>query len=459
MIASSLRRIRSRAALALACFAGLAPAALVAQTTPVATAPITLGDAARLAAKRNTSAEVARLRADQAEARVSQRRADLMPNVFANALETGRTFNPATFGFDFPTPPGQTPIFNPNGEVLGPVNTLEVRGHLSQTLFDPAAFARVKSARATATAGDVEADAAALQAAGTAATAYVRVLRAVAQIGARTADSTLADDLLRIARDQLRAGVGVALDVTRAESQLANIRSQLIVARNERDRAQLDLARILGVGIDTRLQLADSLADLPIEDAMPDEAAAVDRALKSRPDLRALEEQLRAADRQVAAIRAERLPSVSAFGDQGNIGTNGGNFIPTFTWGVQLSVPIFDGFRREGRIQEQESARREVDVRRRDLREQAATDVRAAILDIGSAREQLLAARGRLRLAEQEVSQARDRFTAGVAGNADVITSFLTLNAARTSVNDALAGYQQARVALARAEGTVLQLR
>ena len=68
------------------------------------------------------------------------------------------------------------------------------------------------------------------------------------------------------------------------------------------------------------------------------------------------------------------------------------------------------------------------------------------------------AARERVRLAEQEVSQARDRFSAGVAGNADVITASLTLNASRTQLIDAETAFQNARVALARAEGRAASL-
>ena len=56
------------------------------------------------------------------------------------------------------------------------------------------------------------------------------------------------------------------------------------------------------------------------------------------------------------------------------------------------------------------------------------------------------------------MSQARERFQAGVAGNADVITASLTLNAARTQLVDALTSYQAARVALARAQGFIATL-
>ena len=69
------------------------------------------------------------------------------------------------------------------------------------------------------------------------------------------------------------------------------------------------------------------------------------------------------------------------------------------------------------------------------------------------------AAQERVRLAEQEVSQASERFRAGVSGNADVFTASISLNGARTQVVDALASYQTARIALARAEGSARELR
>jgi outer membrane protein TolC len=339
------------------------------------------------------------------------------------------------------------------------VNTLDSRARFSQSLFDAGALGRIRSARAAATASDFDADAAGDQAASNAAAAYVRAARADAQLGARVADSSLAEDLLRIARDQLTAGVGVGLDVTRAQSQLAAIRAQLIAARNDRGRTRLDLLRQLGLPLDTRLTLSDSLAALRMDDALPSDDEAIAQALRSRADLRSIDAQLTSIDRQVSAVRAERLPSVSAFGDYGSIGKNGGALLPTYNWGVQLSVPIFDGFRREGRVEEQTALHREIDVRRRDLREQASVEVRTALLDIASAREAVAAARERVQLAEQEVSQASDRFRAGVAGNADVFTASISLNGARTQVVDALASYQAARIALARAQGGARDLR
>jgi outer membrane protein TolC len=420
---------------------------------------LSLGDAARLASKQNATVVAARYRAEQAGARVTQRRADIMPNFSASALENGRTLNTATFGIDFPTPPGQPPVFDPDGELQGPVNTIDTRAHFSQSLFDAGAFGRIKSARTAAAASDFDTEATADQAAAAAANAYVQAARADAQLGARIADSSLAEDLLRVARQQLEAGVGVGLDVTRAQSQLAAVRAQLILARNDRGRTRFALLRTLGLPLDTRLTLSDSLAAMPTDETLPDENDAITQALRSRADLRSLDEQWTAAGQQASALRAERLPTVSAFGDYGTIGKNGAALLPTYNWGVQLSLPIFDGLRREGRVEEQTAVQHEVDVRRRDLREQASVEVRTALLDLASAREAVAATRERVQLAEQEVSQASERFRAGVAGNADVFTASISLNGARTQVVDALAAYQTSRIALARAQGAAREIR
>jgi len=434
-------------------------ARLAAGQTPAGGGPpqvISLGEAARLAARQSASVDAARLRTTEAEARVRQSRAALLPNVSALASDGSRTFNTATLGLEVPG------FFDPRGEVLGPVRVIDFRGRVQSSLVDLGAIQRVRGAQASARAADADAANVAEQAAAGAAAAYLRALRAQAQVDARTADSVLAGELLGIAQDQLRAGTGVALDVTRAQAQVAATRAQLIVARNERDRARLDLLRTLNLSLDAPVVLSDSLGGLAgVEDSLITAAAeslAIERALRSRPDLRALEEQINAAQRQLRATRAERYPTLGVFVDDGMVGKSYGRLLNTYTYGFQLSVPIFTGFRAEGREQEQEALQRELDVRRRDLRQQASVEVRGALLDLASAREQVAAARERLGLAEQELSQARERFAAGVAGNADIITASLNLNASRNFVIDALTLYQSARVALARAEGAVTEL-
>jgi len=421
--------------------------------------PLSLGDAARLAAHQSAPAQGARLRADEAQARVRQRRADLLPTLSSYVQQAGRTFNTSTLGIDFPTPPGQPPVFDPKGQVEGPVNTLDVRGRVQQNLLDFGALGRVRSAQAAARSSSADADATAEQAATVATTAYVRAMRADADLHARQADTLLATELLGIAQSQLQAGTGVGLDVTRARAQLAATRASLIASRNARDHAHLDLLRSVALPVGTEVVLTDSLSAAASGEPLPDEATLVAQAIRTRPDLVAEEERVRAAQQGLSAIKAERLPTLGLVADDGVIGKNGAKYLNTYTWGLQVTLPIFDGFKREARMQEQQSVIKEAEIRRRDLEQQAQVDVRGALLDLAAAREQLDAAQERLRLAEQEVSQARDRFNAGVSGNADVVNASLALTASRTLVNDAETAYQLARVSLARATGSVTTLR
>jgi outer membrane protein TolC len=436
----------------------LAFAARAAQGQTPTVQRLSLGDAARLAAQQTAGVQSAQFLVQEAQARVSQAKSALLPQIEAIPNWSSRTVNSASFGFNFPAEPGKPPLLDPNGQIIGPVRFYDFRGQASQSLYDPAATQRVRAARANVSAANANVATAAEQAANNAAVIYVRSLRAEATLQARVADSALANDLLRIARDQLEAGVGVALDVTRAQSQVASARSQIIIARNDRDRARLELRRALNIALDTPLELTDSLG-MSFDVPAAAEQEAVDLAMRTRPDIRATEAQLAAAQQQISAIRATRLPTIGVFGNDGPTGLGFNHLLNTYAYGVQVTWPVFEGGRREGQLQEQEAVTRDIDVRRRDLRQQVAVDVRSAMLDLNSAREQVAAARERQNLAEQEVTQARDRFSAGVAGNADVVTALSTLNSARTAVIDALTAYQNARLSLARAEGTVSQLR
>jgi outer membrane protein TolC len=418
---------------------------------------LTLAEAARLGAEQSAPALIARLRAAEAIARVTQRRADLLPNFNATAHQTGFTLNTATFGLDFPTPAGQKPFLDPNGEVIGPVNLLDLRGHVTLAAFDPAAFARLNAAKLAAKASDAEAASAAETGAANAAAAYLRAARAVAIVNARAADSILGDSLLNIARDQLKAGVGVALDVTRALSQNASNRAQMIAAIGERERTRLELLRAIGSPLDRRISIVP-LTSMVTTDAIPSDAAAITTALQQRADIAALKQQADVGKLLIRAIKAERLPSISAFADDGAIGKTPSRLLNTYNWGVQLTLPIFDGYRRSGRIEEQRAVNSQADVKLRDLERQISVEVSSALVARRTARNQLEAANERFQLAEQEYKQARERFQAGVAGNADVITAALLLNASRNLVIDALAADQAARIELARAQGTVSEL-
>jgi hypothetical protein len=99
--------------------------------------------------------------------------------------------------------------------------------------------------------------------------------------------------------------------------------------------------------------LADSLMALPVDAVVPSAYEAARTALSRRADIRSALAQKQSAERQVAATRLERFPTLGVFGDKGAIGNGTDHLLNTYQWGLQVSVPVFDGFRRDGRVQEQ----------------------------------------------------------------------------------------------------------
>src|SRR5207245_11734779 len=221
--------------------------------------------------------------------------------------------------------------------------------------------------------------------------AYLRAVRARAVVAARQADSSVAAELVTLAQARKAAGVSPAIDVTRARAQLVTSEGLLIVARNQLDRAHIDVSRALGLAPATPLTLTDSLdPSLGAADLPGDRGAAVTAALANRPDLRAELARGAAARQTGSAIRAERLPRVEVAGDYGVNGLTVPGAISTRDLTLQVSVPILDGFRREARLAEQDAVVRESQVREADLRRQIAAEVDAALLDLGSAAAQQL---------------------------------------------------------------------
>ena len=247
--------------------------------------------------------------------------------------------------------------------------------------------------------------------------------------------------------------------MTRARTQLVAAEGLLVVARNERDRARIDLARSLGLDPATSLALTDTLAaTLGAADVPAERDSAVALALTNRPDLRAERARGAAARQAGSAIKAERLPRLEVAGDYGVNGLTVPGAIATRDVALMVSVPILDGFGREARVSEQDAVARESAVRERDLRDQIAADVDAGYLDLRSAQAQQAIAAERLRLAEDELAQSRERFKAGVAGNIEVIDAQSNLIRARDSDIDARFAAASARVTLARAAGVARTL-
>jgi len=392
---------------------------------------------------------IAGYRADGARARVRQARSGLLPNLSLSGSWANRNFNSKAQGINFPGVP----------TIIGPFNAYDGRVRLTQTIIDLSNLSRVSAAQSQATAAGAERSAVVEAGAQNVALAYARASRAQAVVAAREADSSLAAELVTLAVAQQQAGVSASIDVTRAKTQLAEAAGRLVVAANQLDRAKIDLARSLGIDPTTPIVLTDTLnALMGAADVPANRNAAIAQATQTRPDLWAEVARGNAARTSASAISAERLPRLELEADYGLSGVRAPDAVGTRQVAIQVTLPILDGFRREGRISEQQAAVRESDVRVRDLRQQVSADVDGALLDLQSAGAQQMIAVERLRLAAEEVSQARQRFKAGVAGNIEVINAQVSLLRARDADIDARFAAVTARIALARSVGSARTL-
>ena len=422
-----------------------APARVVAQQPTVPQGPLTLLQVISLGRTQGINAAIAQLDVRAAEARMGQRRADLLPNISGNAGYTRQTLNLDEFGI--PNAAGVTDPFS--------IYRLQLRG--SQSIFDASLIARLRAARDTAVAAGLDARAAGEISGATAGLAYLRALSALATVRARQADSTIAAELLDQARQLVSAGVSPAIDATRSEVSFGSVRTQLEVARNAADRSRLDLVRALDFPSGTPLELADSLGpgvlDLPLD---PDSAAGFAR--EHRAELAAERARTSAARRSLGAIRAEYLPSLGLSGQFQQTGQHTGNLEGSYSVQLQLSVPILDGFKRQNRVKEQNLRLDVQQIREHDLVNQVETEARQSVLDLASARQQVAIAEDRLRLAEQELSQAQERFQAGVAGSVETTNAQSSVIAARDAVIQSRVNFSTARVSAYRALGVIDQL-
>lgn len=402
-----------------------------------------------LAPEGNTRLQLAREAIRQAEARAAQARAALLPDVSASAMYESQTQNLAARGISFQLPfPGFAfPVF------VGPYDVLDARATVTQSVFDFGSIRRFQAAKVSVSAAKAESDSATEQTMEQVARAYLTALRAQAVVETAQADVRLAEDLKSLAGTQRTAGTGTGIEVTRADVQLANEQQRLTVAENELERARLQLLRVIGLNLDAKLDLTDTLGYIPTDQPTIDHALEVAR--KSRAELEAQTRRERSAGLNYSSVKWERLPTVAAFGDYGSSGAGFDRVLPTRTYGIGLRVPIFDGGRRDARRAEAFSQLRQERIRTHDLQEQVTLEIKLALDSLRSAETQVATAESGLKLADNELRQAQRRYKAGVTSSIEVTDAQTRLVRARENRVSALYNHNLARIDLASAMGTV----
>jgi outer membrane protein TolC len=370
--------------------------------------------------------------------------AELLPDVSATVSETRRKTNLEAFGF---------PLREGFPRVVGPFNVFDARVFVSQAVIDLKASndARAAGHELTATRYDYR-DARELVVL-VAGNLYLQALIANTRAESARAQRDTADALYSQAVNLRKSGLVAGIDVLRAEVRLSTERQRATASENEFQKAKLQLARAIGLPPGQPFVLTDTIRNNPVPEISLDDA--LERAYRQRPDYLALLERVQAAESARRAVAGELLPSVRVTADYGAIGLTLPSSLPTFNLAGLVEVPLFEGGRVRGRIAQAES---EVRLRRAEADDAKAGiyyEVQTAFLDLRASEEELKTATRSRELADQQLTQSRDRFAAGVVSNIEVIQSQEAVALSSEQYIGALYRFNVAKTMLARAIGVI----
>ncbi|PYR38445.1 MAG: hypothetical protein DMF90_03320 [Acidobacteria bacterium] len=203
----------------------------------------------------------------------------------------------------------------------------------------------------------------------------------------------------------------------------------------------------------SRLQLAEALFALASDLKKSGVGTSLDAAYRARPEMRALEAQTRAAELEKGAARADEGPRVAIGGGWRLKGLTSSTAIPVYQYGASVEMPVLTGGRNRARMAIADIQLKKLSESTLAVRNQIAQEVKSASALLSAARVEVDAANLGVTLAQQAVTQAQDRFRAGVANNIEVISAQDQLARANDNQITALYRYNHSRADLARATG------
>jgi outer membrane protein TolC len=378
---------------------------------------------------------------------------NLLPNLSARVQEDAQNLDLAALGFQklFPlfgvkgTIPAVTPAFS----------YFDARASVSQSLFnfsdlekERAASESLKSAKYTYK----DARELVVLAVGN---AYLLTIASAARIETTDAQVKNAQALYNKAIDQQKAGLSPAIDTLRSQVELQTRQQQLIAAHNDFAKQKLSLARVIGLPPGQEFLLTEkapyqALTPLPRE-------IYLERAYASRSDYQAAQAQVRAAELSRRAATAGHYPSLDFSANYGDIGATPDHSNGTWQVNGGLNIPIFAGGKTHSDVLEAEAQLKQARSQLADLRGRIDYEVRASLLDLNSAADQVGVARSSVELSEQTLTQSEDRFSAGVADNLEVVQAQESVASAQESYIESLYAHNLAKIELARAIGDAEQ--
>ncbi len=421
--------------------------------------PLSLDDAVSLALQRNLRIKYQRANQRLVRGYTGQIYNAIIPNLNFRAASSAQQIDLVAMGF---RPGSLAGVLSQYGlstsafPTIVKVNTTSVQLSLNQVLFNVPDFELLKAVKPqersiAETVNDTNE-----QIVQAVTAAYLQVLADQATIANAIGQEAAAKALYDQAVQRDQAGIGIKLDVLRAQVAYQQRQQEHLSAESQLDKDGIQLNRIMGIPAGQQLDLTDSTPFSELADIDLDQARQT--AYTHRADLLSLTDAMEVASRELKAVKYQRLPTLAVNGFYGILGEDAGPYHGVFTAQGSLKFPIF---REAGQRGEEETAGAQLLTLRAqesNLKGTIDAQIRTALLDVGSAEQLVKVAQSNVQLAQQAQSDSRERFTAGVADNLEVVDAQATVTSAQAQLVSALFRFNLAKVNLARSTG-VLQSR
>lgn len=403
--------------------------------------PLTLDAAIQRALRHNLGLILSGYSQQSAGAQRLQQLQGLLPTVSASVKAAVQQTDLQAEGLRIPGFPA----------IIGPYGFTDIRASLSWSLINVPSLENYLAAKHNFAAAKLSVDDARDMVVLTVGNAYLLCIADKARI-----DSVQAQvDTSKVSLDQAvsnhQAGTAPLLDELRARVDYQTQEQSLISTRNQYEKDKIALARAIGLPLEQKFELAEQ-APFAVLDNL-DADAALKQALATRNDVKALDEQVKAAEKSKTAARAERLPTVDFNGDYGDIGVNPSNSHGTGDAMGDAQVPLFEEGKLRGDARQAQAQLDQKRAQQNDIRGQVSADVRDAILDIQAAQRQVEVAHSNVDLAKEALDEAQQRYKAGVSDNLAVSQAQQTFAQANDQYVSSLYQHNVAKLSLARALG------
>lgn len=388
----------------------------LAIVTAAAGEPLDLARAVELALSRNPGlAAVTEQRVELAAA-VREAKADIWPE--ANLVSSwGRSRNPSLLNSaDFQDILDQFPGFEPSEQELWNLS-LEV----SQLLYSFGKVAAgIELAGKVVEVVEQRIETARLDTAAAAGRGYFAVLEAREQLQALESQRRAREASLAVVQARYDLGDATRLELLQAEAALAAVAPLVDAARGAVATAEVDLRALLDLGSEELPPLAESRGELP---PPPTLERALELAWERRPELSELTRQIAALDLQEVVTRADGLPQLELTGAYGRSVRLLENLDdPLFAdWRVAVGLrwSILDGGRRDSRVAQIESQRRQLESGLSELENRVRREVEGGLRRYTTAVSRVAASEASAEASREASRVAQESYEEGVALQAD----------------------------------------